>query len=58
MRQAVILLSFFFSLSSFFLSNAQSKEDLIKEGDNAYGAFNNKLALEFYQKAEKGSPDD
>ena len=56
MKRVILPVLFFLIAGSY--SYAQTVQDLIKEGDDAYAAYNNKLALELYQKAEKKAPGD
>jgi tetratricopeptide (TPR) repeat protein len=56
MKRVILLALLFFIAGNY--SAAQTVQELIKQGDDAYAAFNTKQALEFYQKAEKKAPGD
>ncbi len=54
----ISFLCFLFFLSLFAVTEAQTAESLIQEGDQQTEEFNNQKALELYLKADKLSPGD
>lgn len=56
LRFSSIVLLVVFILAN--ISSAQSLEDLLKEGDKYVTEFNNKAALDVYQKADKQYPNN